>query len=116
MKEVTTCLLQNKILFWGSWLCHCQVAQKSLHLHQVGQLIQEDICQECTELQPRGKSKQREVRTRDKSRVMRLEGSACALGKQHSVHRDCGALAEQLTGVPSSALLLSHHYPLGSLP
>lgn len=50
MKEVTTCLLQNKILFWGSWLCHCQVAQKSLHLHQVGQLIQEDICQECTEL------------------------------------------------------------------
>lgn len=65
MKEVTTCLLQHKILFWGSWLRHCQVAQKSLHLHQVGQLIQEDICQECTELQPRGKSKQREVRTRE---------------------------------------------------
>lgn len=48
--RATGYLLEDKILFWGSWFCYCKVAQKSLHLHQVGQLVNEDICQECTEL------------------------------------------------------------------
>lgn len=50
--RATGYLLQDEILFGGSWLCHREVAQKSLHLHQVGQLVNEDICQECTELWP----------------------------------------------------------------
>lgn len=50
--KATGYLLQDEILFGGSRLCHCEVTQKSLHLHQVGQLVNEDICQECTELWP----------------------------------------------------------------
>ena len=46
-------LLQDEILFGGSWLCHREVAQKSLHLHQVGQLVNKDVRQECTELRSR---------------------------------------------------------------
>lgn len=50
--RATGYLLQDEILFGGSWLCHCKVAQKSLHLHQVGQLVNKDVRQECTKLWP----------------------------------------------------------------
>lgn len=50
--KATGYLLQDEILSGGSRLCHGEVTQKSLHLHQVGQLVNEDICQECTELWP----------------------------------------------------------------
>lgn len=51
-ERATGYLLQDEILFRGSRLCHCKVAQKSLHLHKVGQLVNKDVGQECTKLWP----------------------------------------------------------------
>lgn len=64
--RATGYLLQDKILFGGSRLCHREVAQKSLHLYQVGQLVNEDICQERTELRPQGGREGRTERGQDK--------------------------------------------------
>lgn len=78
-------LLQNKILFGGSWLCHCEVAQKSLHLHQVGQLVNKDIRQEHTQLWPQ---RGREVNGERSRQGSQSWGSSMARAGI------CGALAE----------------------
>lgn len=114
--KATGYLLQDEILFGGSRLCHCEVTQKSLHLHQVGQLVNEDICQECTELWP---WREREERSGQGSH---------SWGSSKARAGIWGALAERPMGISRGArtntsfaaaatvtdLLLSHHRLLGA--
>lgn len=44
-------LFQNKLFFRGSRVCDGEVSQETLQFHQVGQLIDQHLCQETPKLQ-----------------------------------------------------------------